>query len=84
MHVSRFLPEVGQLDPVASSCVVLTLHELKREEAILLKMDGQEIRVPIQRFGLAGRSFTFFDLALAARRLLGEKIQWFANKNCVS
>ena len=56
---------------MADPCLVLTLQELKRDEVILLKLDGQKLQVQIHTYGLSGRSFTVSDLIRAAKQDMG-------------
>ena len=54
-------------------CLILTIQELNKDEVTLLKLDGQEVQVPIHTHAINGRSFTVTDLISVAKEVLGER-----------
>ena len=53
--------------------LILTIQELHKDEVTLLKLDGQEVQVPIHTHARNGRSFTVTDLISVAKEVLGER-----------
>ena len=53
--------------------LILTIQELHEDEVTLLKMDGQEVQVPIHTQARNGRSFTVTDLISVAKEILGAR-----------